>query len=62
MDKKNLCQFFICGDLFVLHNVVNTVAIHVGLKMDNPPDFSVKVEDEHLGPISVKFVCFFNML
>lgn len=55
MDQKKttLFQFIICGDLLMLHDVVNT--IHVGLKMDNPLDFNVKVEDEHLGPISVKF-------
>lgn len=44
---KESYQLVICCDLFMLHNVVGTIAIHVYLKMDKPLNCSVRLVGEH---------------
>lgn len=51
-------KFVIYGDLRMLHDIANAIAICVHLKMDKHPNCSAKLEHEHTWPYSLK--CFNN--
>lgn len=49
-NYQESCQFVVCGNLLMLYNVVNAIAIHVWVKVD----CSVEHENEYHWPYLIK--------